>query len=154
MSRLHDIVIAALGTDAKPDGSLYPETVISLTVPREKFAVAAKALKKDYALLAAEWASDETLFNRGFGIYACYRKESEYLIIKTSAPVDDPTFPSLTKKFVPSYRFERQMRSLMGVIPVGHPDPRLSRRRPLLQRGSNGIRRKPAPTVSKRQRTF
>jgi Ni,Fe-hydrogenase III large subunit/Ni,Fe-hydrogenase III component G len=124
MSRLQDIVIAALGTDAIQDGSLYPSSVISLAVPREKFAVAAKALKKDYALLAAEWASDETLYGRGFGIYACYRKESEYLIIKTSAPANDPTFPSLTKKFVPAYRFERQMRSLMGVIPVGHPDPR------------------------------
>ena len=93
-------------------------------MPRKRFAEAAKALKKEYALLAAEWATDETAFGRGFGIYACYRKESEYLIVKTLAPADDPTFPSLTKKFVPAYRFERQMKSLMGVTAVGHPDPR------------------------------
>jgi Ni,Fe-hydrogenase III large subunit/Ni,Fe-hydrogenase III component G len=93
-------------------------------VPRERFAEAAKALKKAYALLAAEWAADETPFGRGFGIFACYRRESEYLILKTSAPVDDPTFPSITKKFVPAYRFERQMESLMGVTAVGHPDKR------------------------------
>ncbi len=55
---------------------------------------------------------------------ACYRHESEYLIVKTFAPLDDPTFPSLTKKFVPAYRFERQMKSLMGVTAVGHPDQR------------------------------
>ncbi len=81
-------------------------------------------MKMAYALLAAEWATDETPFGRGFGIYACYRWGSEYLIVKTEAPAEDPTFPSLTKKFVPSYRFERQMKSLMGVLPSGHPDSR------------------------------
>ncbi|MBU0701193.1 NADH-quinone oxidoreductase subunit C [bacterium] len=39
-------------------------------------------------------------------------------------PVEDPTFPSLTKKFVSAYRFERQINSLMGVVAVGHPDLR------------------------------
>lgn len=124
MGKLKNIVIAALGADVKEDDSAVSSAVESVIVPRDKFVAAAKALKKDYALLAAEWAADETLLGRGFGIYACYRKESEYLIVKTSVPVDDPTFPSLTKKYVPAYRFERQMRSLMGVIPVGHPDPR------------------------------
>ncbi len=113
-----------LGTDAREDENLAPSTVMSLVVPRHRFAEAAKALKKEYALLAAEWASDETFFGRGYGIYACYRREQEYLVIKAEVPPDDPTFPSLTKKFVPAYRFERQMQSLMGVIPVGHPDVR------------------------------
>jgi len=124
MSRLEQIVRAALGPDAIRDDSLFPSSLSMLVVPRVRFAETAKALKKEYALLAAEWATDETHFDRGFGIYACFRKEMEYLIVKTYAPTDDPTFPSLTKKFVPAYRFERQMKSLMGVIPVGHPDSR------------------------------
>ncbi len=113
-----------LGPDAKEDDTLAPSTVMCLTVPRARFAEVAKALKREYALLAAEWASDETRFGRGFGIYACYRREQEYLVIKTEVPAEDPTFPSLTKKFVPAYRFERQMKSLMGVIATGHPDQR------------------------------
>jgi Ni,Fe-hydrogenase III large subunit/Ni,Fe-hydrogenase III component G len=124
MSRMEHIVREALGPDVTRDDSLSPASVSMLVVPRLRFAEAAKALKKEYALLAAEWAADETLFERGYGIYACYRKEMEYLIVKTYAPADDPTFPSLTKKFVPAYRFERQMKSLMGVVPVGHPDMR------------------------------
>lgn len=124
MGRLKDTIAAAFGADAQEDGSLYPASIASLAVPRPRFAEAAKLLKKEYALLAGEWATDETLLGRGFGIYACYRHESEYLIVKTLAPADDPTFPSLTKKFVPAYRFERQMNSLMGVVPVGHPDMR------------------------------
>src|SRR5512136_789274 len=124
MAKLKDIVISAFNADAKEDGSLSPSDVAMLVVPRQRFAEAARALKKEYALLAAEWAADETSFGRGFGIYSCFRKENEYLIVKTFAPADDPSFPSLTKKFVPAFRFERQMQSLMGVMPVGHPDPR------------------------------
>ncbi len=124
MARLKDTILAAFGADAKADSSQYPSSVPALVVPRERFAEAAKTLKKEYALLAAEWATDETAFGRGFGIFACYRHESEYLIIKAYAPVGDPTFPSLTKRYVPAYRFERQMKSLMGVSAVNHPDNR------------------------------
>jgi Ni,Fe-hydrogenase III large subunit/Ni,Fe-hydrogenase III component G len=124
MGKLKDTILATFGADARQVEGQQPSSVALILVPRQRFAEAAKVLKKEYALLAAEWTTDETLSNRGFGIYACYRQESEYVIIKTTTPLDDPTFPSLTKKFVPAYRFERQMNSLMGVIPVGHPDPR------------------------------
>ena len=124
MSKLKETILSTFGANAKQDEGQHPSSVAAVLVPRERFAEAAKVLKKEYALLAAEWATDESPFGRGFGIFACYRHESEYVIVKTFAPLDDPTFPSLTKKFVPAYRFERQMRSLMGVTAVGHPDPR------------------------------
>lgn len=124
MIRLKNLVMKVLGPDAREDDTLAPSSVMSLVVPRTRFAEAARALKKEYALLAAEWTADETAFGRGFGIYACYRREQEYLVLRTEAPADDPAFPSLTRKFAAAYRFERQIRSLMGVIPVGHPDDR------------------------------
>ena len=124
MSKLKETILSTFGADAKQDDGQHPSSVATILVPRERFAEAAKALKKEYALLAAEWATDESPFGRGFGIFACYRHESEYVVIKTFAPLDDPTFPSLTKKFVPAYRFERQIKSLMGVTAVGHPDQR------------------------------
>jgi Ni,Fe-hydrogenase III large subunit/Ni,Fe-hydrogenase III component G len=124
MSTLKETILTALGDTAKPDETSASESVSTVIVLRDDFARAAKALKKEYALLAAEWASDESAFSRGFGIYACYRHESEYLIVKAVVPYDDPTFPSLTKKYAPAYRFERQMMSLMGLIAIGHPDQR------------------------------
>src|SRR5208337_878122 len=124
MIRLKNLIMEMMGVDVREDDSLAPSSVTSLVVPRHRFAEAAKALKKEYALLAGEWAADETPFGRGFGIYACYRREKEYLVIKTEAPVDDATFPSLAKKFVPAYRFERQIQSLMGVTAAGNPDGR------------------------------
>ncbi len=124
MIRLKNFILNLFGPDAREDDTLAPSTVASVVVPRARFAEAAKALKREYALLAAEWAADETPYGRGFGIYACFRREQEYLVVKTEVPLDDPAFPTLTKKFVPAYRFERQMQSLMGVTPVGHPDSR------------------------------
>jgi len=124
MIRLKNLILNALGADAQEDETLAPSSVVSLVVPRKRFAEAARTLKKEYALLAAEWASDETAWGRGYGIYACFRREQEYLVIKTDAPANDPTFPSLTKKFVAAYRFERQIQSLMGLTPVGNPDSR------------------------------
>ncbi|MBI4838912.1 MAG: NADH-quinone oxidoreductase subunit C [Nitrospirae bacterium] len=124
MSVLKDAITPVLGAGAVYDERQYPSSIISCTVPKEKFVETAKAMKKVHALLAAEWASDETPFGRGFGIYACYRWGSEYLIVKTEAPAEDPAFPTLTKKFLPAYRFERQIKSLMGVTPAGHPDSR------------------------------
>src|SRR3989338_5317460 len=117
-------IISLFGNEARKDESQYPATVPLYQIPRERFTEAAKPMKTAGARLVAEWATDETSFGKGFGIYVCYAKDSEYLILKTYTPLEDPTFPSLTKKFVPAYRFERQMRSLMGVIPLGHPDSR------------------------------
>lgn len=125
MSVLLDAIKAFLGPDAGCDDKCqYPSSTMFCNVPRVKFVDAAKAMKKVHALLVAEWAADETPFGRGFGIYACYRWGAEYLIVKTEAPFEDPTFPTLTKQFLPAYRFERQIKSLMGVTPVGHPDSR------------------------------
>ncbi|MEK7275280.1 MAG: NADH-quinone oxidoreductase subunit C, partial [Candidatus Desantisbacteria bacterium] len=121
------------------DKSQYPEDIPACLVNREAFRDVARVMKADGARLVAEWATDETLSAKGFGIYACYGKNSEfriqnsecgklqdgeYLIVRACLPEDDPTFPSLTKKFASAYRFERQINSLMGVVPVGHPDLR------------------------------
>ncbi|RJQ16244.1 MAG: hypothetical protein C4560_09930 [Nitrospiraceae bacterium] len=124
MSLLTDAITEALGGDVRFDSTQSFSPVVSCVVPRQRFTDAAKAMKKSHALLAAEWAVDETPFGRGFAVFACYRWWSEYLIIKIEVPADDPVFPSITKKYVPAYRFERQIHSLMGLVPVGHPDLR------------------------------
>lgn len=122
MTLLKNTLISTFGEDVKfREAYQYPVSVAFCSVPKELFAEAAKALKKIKAFLAAEWANEETPY---LGIFACYRRDSEYLIVKTLTTMDSPSFPSLTKKYLPAYRFERQMHSLMGVVPEGHPDLR------------------------------
>lgn len=125
MSILDEALRIHLGSDLQfVEGQLQPADIAYCIVPREKFTEASRAMKNSYALLAAEWAADETAFGRGFGVFACYRRGTEYLIVKTEVPLSDPTFPSITRRYVPAYRFERQITSLMGLTPIGHPDTR------------------------------
>ena len=124
MSILKNAILSAIGTDATFEGRNCLASIDFCIVPRGKFAEAARAMKKTNALLVAEWSADESPFGRGFGVFACYRWGAEYLIVKIELPYDDPIFASITDEFLPAYRFERQIRSLMGIVPVGHPDLR------------------------------
>ena len=124
MNVLREKMIEQFGEVACSGAGLYPADLPMYCVPRAEFNEAARSMNYLGARLVAEWASDETPMGRGFGIYACYNLGSDFLIVKCELPADDPTFPSIKRKFVPAWRFERQMQSLMGVIPVGHPDPR------------------------------
>ena len=124
MNELSERLAEQLGDDAIMLEGLRPLDVPLMLVPRELFNEAARTMKYQDARLVAEWASDETGMGSGFGIYACYSKGTEFLLIKCTVPADDPTFPTITRKYVSAYRFERQMHSLMGVTPLNSPDLR------------------------------
>ncbi|MBI5562059.1 MAG: NADH-quinone oxidoreductase subunit C [Deltaproteobacteria bacterium] len=121
---LRDALIEALGADAAPNAGQYPASVPLFEAPKARFAEAAAVLKAREARLVAEWATDETPFGRGFGVWALYNAGDEYLTVKCGVPYDAPEFPSLTKTYLGAWRFERRMQSLMGVEPAGHPDTR------------------------------
>lgn len=124
MNSLHERLVTQLGNEAVLLEGLRPSDVPVILVPREQFFEAARTMNYQEARLVAEWASDETGLESGYGIYACYSKGTEFLVVKCDIPADDPTFPTITRKYVAAYRFERQMHSLMGVIPIGSPDLR------------------------------
>ncbi|MBI5492604.1 MAG: NADH-quinone oxidoreductase subunit C [Deltaproteobacteria bacterium] len=115
---LGNIIDAEKSIDNSQRGAL------ALNIPADLFAPAAKALKGAGWRLAAEWAVDESPFGRGYGVMAAYNKESDYLIIKIALPKGEAAFPTLTRKYTAAYRFERQINSLMGLVPAGHPDLR------------------------------
>ena len=123
MNSLYERLVAQLGNDVVLLEGLRPIDVPVVLVPREQFNEAARTMNYLEARLVAEWASDETRLESGYGIYACYSKGTEFLVVKCDAPADDPTFPTITRKYVAAYRFERQMHSLMGVTPTRKPGP-------------------------------
>jgi Ni,Fe-hydrogenase III large subunit/Ni,Fe-hydrogenase III component G len=120
MTTLSEIITTHFGLDAVAGDLLSADSAFELCIPREGFEDAASLMKKAGARLAAEWGGDESLMGGGFAVYACYALENEYLLISCTLPQDDPTFLSLTKKYIPAFRFERQIESLMGLIPTGH----------------------------------
>jgi Ni,Fe-hydrogenase III large subunit/Ni,Fe-hydrogenase III component G len=46
------------------------------------------------------------------------------LVATTRVPADDPTFPSLSTRSFAASRYEREIQDLLGLVAVGHPDPR------------------------------
>lgn len=125
--RVQDIIKAVIEAGAGKvkgpiDGSLSGSAVCE--VDSSAFAAVAGILKEAGFRLVAEWASDETGSGRGFAVYAAYNDGPEYLLIKAELPSTDPSFPTITGHFPGAYRLERQIESLMGIKPQGHPDLR------------------------------
>ena len=104
----------------------YPAIVAAYRVEPLCFEDVARTMKRAGARLVAEWGVDETLMQRSYAVYACFARDAEYLLLRVDLPLESPSFLSLTKLFVPAFRFERQISSLLGLTPVGHghSDPR------------------------------
>jgi Ni,Fe-hydrogenase III large subunit/Ni,Fe-hydrogenase III component G len=120
MTTILEQITAQFGTDAVPGDGNYPACVPEVRIPRERFDDAANLMKHAGARLVAEWGVDETRMGRAYALYACFAQDRDYLLVRCELPLEDPTFPSLTKKYLPAFRFERQIESLMGLVPTGH----------------------------------
>ena len=120
MNSLRDTVMTHFGSSATICTGTCPPGVPQIVVPRGGFEDVGWLMKDAGARLAAEWGVDETLMGRQFAVLACFAREAEYLLVRCDVPVDDPNFPSLSKKLVPAFRFERQIMSLLGLTPTGH----------------------------------
>jgi Ni,Fe-hydrogenase III large subunit/Ni,Fe-hydrogenase III component G len=120
MTTLRNEIMERLGRDAVLCAAGSGAGVDELRIPRERFDEAASYMKTAGARLVAEWGVDETRLNRAYAVYACFAKAADYLLVRCEVPQQDPTFPSLTKKYLPAFRFERQVESLMGLVPTGH----------------------------------
>jgi Ni,Fe-hydrogenase III large subunit/Ni,Fe-hydrogenase III component G len=124
MNELSEKIVSQFGATACPGAGLYPSDIPLFCVDGDLFNEAARSMRYMEARLVAEWAADETPFGRGFAVFALYNLNSDYLVVKSGIPSENPSFPSIKRKFAAAWRFERQIQSLMGVNPMGHPDLR------------------------------
>ncbi len=120
MNSLRNTIMTHFGTTASLCLGTCPSSVPQILVPREQFEDVGWVMKKASARLAAEWGVDETLLGRQYAVLACFAQDAEYLLVRCDVPLDDPAFPSLSKKHPPAFRFERQILSLLGLTPTGH----------------------------------
>ena len=51
-------------------------------------------------------------------------EENKWLKLSTEISQDDKTYPSLTKTIMAAHWYERYLRDMFGITPVGHPDLR------------------------------
>jgi len=120
VTTLHAIIANNTLLAAERLTTAWPASIPVFRVETLCFEDTSRAMKRAGARLVAEWGVDETLMGRGLAVYAAFGREDEYLLLRVDLPLESPSFLSLTKLFVPAFRFERQILSLMGILPVGH----------------------------------
>lgn len=97
------------------------------TIAREQFAAAAHALVFTHQLpLSLLYGTDDRAQKAGFGVHALFADDLHHgwLVLSTSVPAEDPRYPSLTRTIMAAHWYERYLRDMFGVEPVGHPDLR------------------------------
>lgn len=77
--------------------------------------------------LSSVIGSDERSINGNFAVYyvlSMEEAEKSWVVIKALIPPHDPEFPSVTAKVPAAVWYERDVRDLFGLNPVGIPDAR------------------------------
>ena len=118
---------------------------VSAQVPRERLAEAIDELVNARALSATgnEPKSDDCLAGMGlalshlyatddraakgtFGVHALLHDDTghTWLLLSTSLPAEDPSYPSVTRLVMAAHWYERWIGDMFGIEAVGHPDPR------------------------------
>ncbi len=104
--------------------SLRERTVV---VPAERLAEVAAALTQEWGgALLTLFALDERAEGGRYRLHAMFSMAPEDAIITLVSAVPElmPAYPSVTARVPAAHWLERELRDLLGVQPLGHPDPR------------------------------
>jgi Ni,Fe-hydrogenase III large subunit/Ni,Fe-hydrogenase III component G len=76
--------------------------------------------------LVSMFASDERELRGGFAVYYVFADRSRGALLILRAPVDrdKPEIRSVSERVHAAALYEREIRDLFGIVPVGHPDAR------------------------------
>ncbi|MCF6153386.1 MAG: NADH-quinone oxidoreductase subunit F [Candidatus Kuenenia stuttgartiensis] len=78
-----------------------------------------------HASLSSMVGNDERSLNGNFRIYYVFSmpRADIFLIVHIPVSEDHPEFPSVTTKIPAAHWYEREIKDMFGLEPVGHPDP-------------------------------
>jgi Ni,Fe-hydrogenase III large subunit/Ni,Fe-hydrogenase III component G len=104
--------------------------------------------------LSMQWAADLRPMRPACRIYYLFSLESEgkWLILATDLAEEDRLFSSITPRIHGAKWYEREIRDMYGLIPVGHPDQRRLVRHEHWPKGAHTLKKDfPWNTVMKRE---
>lgn len=103
------------------------DDLISAKVSRDELANIATVLVSEYKLpLSLLFGTDDRVEKNSFGVHVVFSLDEEKKWLKLSAdiPQDDSQYPALTETIMAAHWYERYLRDMFGITPVGHPDLR------------------------------
>ncbi len=85
-----------------------------------------RGIKERGGVLFTVCGSDERLWDHGFGLYYVFSlgKGGGFQTVATMVDAADAVFPSVTSVFEAAHWDEREIQDLLGLVPLGHLDPR------------------------------
>ncbi len=94
-------------------------------VPAFQLRETAYAISREGGRLLAMFANDERPVCGKFVIYCLFASDGGTVLVKGLLDRDEtPEFPSISPEIPAAAWYEREIRDLFGLKPVGHPDPR------------------------------
>lgn len=99
---------------------------IYIAAPKKHILSLCIYLKYTYkASLSAMFCSDERGLENNFKIYYVFSLPHQDIFIIFHIPVSetDPTFQSITPDIPAAHWYEREIKDMFGLVPVGHPQP-------------------------------
>ncbi len=100
---------------------------INVAVPKEILVQACVFTHEHFnAPLVDMVGTDERRFNDCYGLYYVFALDDVDLFITIAAFLasDDTTFPSVTPVIHAAHWYEREVKDMLGLHPIGHPDPK------------------------------
>lgn len=93
--------------------------------------------------LSMQWAADLRPMRPACRIYYLFSLESggEWVILATDLPEEDRLFSSITPRIHAAKWYEREIRDMFGLIPVGHPDQRRLVRHEQWPKGTHSLKK-------------
>ena len=101
--------------------------MIYLEVKPEEFKSTCLKLHKElHSPVMMLFVDDERIEQGGYFIYCAFLsfKEQQWSWVKTRLPADNPVFDSIAKEIYSANLFEREIKEMFGLEPLGNPDNR------------------------------
>ncbi len=97
------------------------------TIPREDLPSVIKyAVKQLAARFVISVATDRQEASGDFSVsyILAFDEQKKFLVLQSCVPADDQTVASITPDVPAANWSEREARDMVGIVPIGHPDPR------------------------------
>ena len=140
-------LVAQLRAAGAEDAAVRADGSVRCRVPRWEVPALADRLGAQGLSLELLAATDTRPESGDFTLtYVFAAAEPRHPVVAlASVPADAPQFPSLATRSFPASRFEREIHDLLGLVPVGHPEPRRLALHQFWPEGYHPLRRDTAP---------